>query len=1226
MHGISEHPVLRDWEDRLAPYFEIITLLGEIPITESDLEEIRQAAIEPIIKISIGGFQLRQSSVNYLSSLYPRVFVTYLAALAARNEFKRYWDVVASSLGANNADSTLYSAWGKEFIEIIREFGLPDFSDVGGYKYVTPIRLHGGIPAYSLPDFFKHILLPWTEKERYLGLNSRELIHRLENDKNLQIAVDSPVTNFLVHGGEVSEQFLKACRDMALAWKKEKTIPSAQTLKLPPYVVQAFKDYMTGRLTTPTGKRLRQPILLLEPFSPSELYLLELPRQPVDIERASWSYEWELTAIPDDDGEQIVSTEGVRVRRVGYDLFTQDKEISLELPPSQVEIAFVARPRARDNSEQTEILGHWTLQLTPTHETVPLLAFSPPKGHAVAIGAPLPPRELWILLPRSAKLDFAGQPRKTENFPDLVGSWEDWKLEGWDLTHVKQVTVREAGSNRILGLPISVQGKREKPQIIHDHPLLSHRDPDHIPVFVGAPPILKIPRMKIDEAEDLRSWELRIKPIWAAEPDMFIADYRSLVHWKEKLTIRNEEICMPLDAILGRQAAGTYQLDVKTRYQQPQTLTFRIWPKLKIEGLQSYYLPNQQGHPMPARFLITTHSKSSIDIQSGAEGVRLAALSQPGSYEVVIDENVTEVPLFLIWPRVENDPVRMQLYMAVPRLRWLIYVDGETSEWMIQAGEWSVNRILQAQNAQIVFELDTFEENSHTWKLLLFSDHDNSPLPIQETEFTFRSGYSRVSVALGQFYDTIQSFSEDPTFTLALSTETNVKPIPLLSLVRQIDVDVALFEWIEPGVVRLHWESPYYLKNRRVQIWSAWRPWVPPLEIPIPDDAKKTILSDKPGSGVLDIQSDLSPGWYYVRFYTSPPWTSYDPPRAPSEDSLLLKDFPYEKRINQLTTSDTPDTFETHFERACIYDTLNLASMCNTEIQWLFHHLDSAPYELIPAFYRWLGEHNPQDQKAVRMKLFSPSTLKRFFQSEPPPNIRREYLDIFPQTDFVKTESAEIILANDTDPIVIAHALSILIERKPLVAIRYMVEQIDKGAFGDWDALNVLDKVPIDDAFAQLKQLPSGPTRNRLMLSLAERMPESPIIKPGFWMRTKAGWARIDQVLQGEEEVSAILTDSPNILIHATLRPIYDDIQILVDLQKKTLTFKTEEEIYECTKDTCHGFYTNDLNLLMEKHNHAAHLGLGPSYRPLRKLSFGYQIRFRDPVIVQGSRPENILI
>ena len=144
---------LIDWEKVLSTYCKHVSHLSEIPLIPFDIDQIGRHLRA----------LLRRSSANEIRdqiARYPSTWVTYMAAVAARNDDRGYWDALAASLEQKSFSPPITSAIGSAFLDAAAALGLPDYREVGGYRYVTPIRLHGGIPAYSLRDFFEYILMP----------------------------------------------------------------------------------------------------------------------------------------------------------------------------------------------------------------------------------------------------------------------------------------------------------------------------------------------------------------------------------------------------------------------------------------------------------------------------------------------------------------------------------------------------------------------------------------------------------------------------------------------------------------------------------------------------------------------------------------------------------------------------------------------------------------------------------------------------------------------------------------------------------------------------------------------------------------------------------------------------------------------------------------------------------------------------------------------------------
>ncbi len=157
---------LTDWEKTLSAYSAHVSHLSEIPLSPFDIDQIGRH-----LKALLGCTQKNQLKDQIIR--YRSTWVVYMAAIAARNDDRGYWDALAASLGVKS-DTIPTSFIGSAFLNAVKQLDLPDYSEVGGYRYVTPIRLHGGIPAYSLPDFFEHIVMP-AVKEPAFPFNGRTL-------------------------------------------------------------------------------------------------------------------------------------------------------------------------------------------------------------------------------------------------------------------------------------------------------------------------------------------------------------------------------------------------------------------------------------------------------------------------------------------------------------------------------------------------------------------------------------------------------------------------------------------------------------------------------------------------------------------------------------------------------------------------------------------------------------------------------------------------------------------------------------------------------------------------------------------------------------------------------------------------------------------------------------------------------------------------------------------
>lgn len=150
---------LDQWEQRLKPYFtRSLRLLAEIPLTRTDIEDICAGVCASINRIGIA------EATRFVTSRYPHTFLVMMAGFAAHNTEQGYWAALGGAMGVSQYE-LFNRGWHTTFKQEMKLRGLPYFDyEEAANPYVTTIRFHGGIPAYSLPDFFERLLLPTVKR------------------------------------------------------------------------------------------------------------------------------------------------------------------------------------------------------------------------------------------------------------------------------------------------------------------------------------------------------------------------------------------------------------------------------------------------------------------------------------------------------------------------------------------------------------------------------------------------------------------------------------------------------------------------------------------------------------------------------------------------------------------------------------------------------------------------------------------------------------------------------------------------------------------------------------------------------------------------------------------------------------------------------------------------------------------------------------------------------
>ncbi len=1204
---------LTDWEKTLSAYCAHVSHLSEIPLTPFDIDQIGHH-----LRALLGRSQANQLKDQI--ARYRSTWVVYMAAIAARNDDRGYWDALAASLGVSS--TKLPNTFiGRAFLNAARQLGLPDYTDVGGYPYVTPIRLHGGIPAYSLPDFFEHILMPAVRERELADLTPAEQIGTLLSRATVESFVDSPVRNYLKYGGKTAEEFFAASVNMARMLPGDHDLSALQTLGLPAYVVNAFRDFMEERLQVTQGeKRLRSPRLLLDPFSSFELFRLELPAEPVDATRSTWRHHWNIRMVGDNTDART-QVEKVRVRRIGYDQTTEPRTVALEFPPGQVRIEFWATSPDEEAAPPPKLIGRWVVSLAPLLAQAPLLAFRTPTGQFVRTDLTLPAERLWLLYPRWVQLSVIGDGRCTQQFSKLLGDWSDWQIEEWDLFAATALAL-DAQSHE---WRFAIRGQTQEPRLEGGVHLSEVNNAEDAPFYVGAPPCLWLPRLlDLTIEEQLKAWRVTVSSRWAASPDLPETSPRSVADLAQHMTIKDDGVVFPLAAIMGTKPMGLYTVTVEGPHRMSSTMRMYIWPEVALRDWRPHYLPGPQGAEQIV-FSITVPHEHRVVVQPGVAGIDVILDGNTGCYKVTVAPDSTEAPLFLEAPQPTGEPVRLALHVRIARLRWKLTTDDNNTDWSMTPIRLPVDGLVQSQASYLTLALDTDE-----WPAccLALRDADIDDGALQEGDWRKpQRGQQRLHISLTEYADTLRGRTDCPIFgfTLLVRIGSTESRLPLLYLNRNLEVAAVLLDWAPDGVTRLHWEARHRLRNRRAQLWSAWQPWAQPQEFCIPDDAAATELSGEPGSGMLELPVRLPRGWYWVALRTAPAWEKLAAPPEPTTGVLLAQDVDADLRLLELelTGADNPQKdFVNHLERACILDTKKDTASLQDEIQWLYEHRKQAGPEALHVLYRWLLAREVHTARAIRMQMFAPENVARVLSDDTPMTLREPYMEAFTATRSIKAESARLVLKCRQHPGLESHALFILLQHQEVEAVAHILDKVSQGALSEQDALAFL-KNDAQFAVQTLRKQTGNPIRDRMIIELLPLAPAVQFVRQRDWVHTEAGWGKIEKILMNGEERSWFDPEFEKPEMNVLLRPGDTEVHISVDLETKMITFPWHTTLYQCAKESgCHGFISPWRDDVTYQHNRAAHLGIQPASRLLSTNLW----RYRTELTFTQQPPTNLFM
>lgn len=1010
---------LKQWEAYLVGAMPRIQLLSELGLNYEDMLEIAKLIKDENAKRS----SLRQTT-TYLVGNFPCTFVAFLAAFAAQNTEREFWDALGRLLDVSGSDLN-NANWRKPFIEILKNNKKPTFENVG-HLYVGNMRIHGGIPSYSLRDFFANMLMPTIEKSEYIELKGKELLDALLRRSVVQLFTDSTIRNFFEFSGDIGLEFLESSRRVALTYRSKRQILPDHTL--PEYVVQKLISFLEYQEDEVHG--LRRPRIKFD--ADGEGLLLELPEEPLSGSDVRGNQvRWQVF-----QNQKQLKEMRARIIRSGRDIHTEQQIIPLGYMIEPFQVTF-SIPK---QDGEFNLLREWTFELR-SQDAPDLLAFRSEDASLLRWSQALPAQDFLLVHPKDISLEFEGDARLIYS-PDIYAEgWHNWKAEHRSLEGAFSLSLVKNGETLAV---IPIQKQLELPRLTGN---LFTPNLDSKPLYVGNPPTLRIPlRPGTTVENELKRWHVEINSAWEAEPHC--RQSFKLIEKPEAITEDESAIELNLTAILGSEPKGTYTLHVRGPLETDVEIPFRVWPSLHIKDLPEFILPTED-KKVTLHFVVPVHA--SLETQASVTGVNVTG--QYGQYTVELDETASRLDLNLVWSQ-ETSAIHVPFSLPVPRIEWRFVLGEEDKfEWSNRPIRKPVDAFLQSnQTAALLVRMPGIEK--HTRQMIVRLIDPEKPkeflqeFPVQPSVL----GSDHVRFALSA-KDTIRQHTDISVFEFQLlipNAEGLYQSVTLLSLTRDIDVSNVHIKETDEGLFLL-WDESSPLRNRRVFIRSIWKPWADAWNIKIPDDARGKFDLLAAGYG-------LPPSWYEIHFYVAPSWEK-DITSAPEHSTFVVKMISPEEQIAWLegNLEKRPEnSFVNHFERACVYVNTLDVSRCKQEVQFCYTHIEQAKPRDLFAFHEWLEKHEPTTRRAVRMKMYNLEQLRRLFSTHKPGSeFRQKYQSYIPETN-IKPESAILLVENENDPPIVFHALRELAKKRDHRFLDVIAKMLEAGRLSDADAIELL--------------------------------------------------------------------------------------------------------------------------------------------------------------------------
>jgi len=1193
-------------ENQLSSQLKKVRLIGEI---NPSRELVDQLGAQFKTYFAQGS---QNEILDVINVDYPYSFLTFMVGMGIyeyNNE--GLWPAIEQTLGLST-----HTKIANTFEELLKHFGFPLFEKLRdqSMRFITPLVMHGGIPIYSLDNFFEHIVLPSLQKPEYIGLTGQKLIEEMVERTTRQI--NKPVQYFLQFGGETAADLLSRSRKMAKAWLDSKEKMTAETAGLPIHIVDAFYEWIVknenqiSRSHTSSRQRLQKPELCLDPWGLG--VFIRLPEQKL-LDESIQNVVW----IIESDG--LTKNLPAQVRRQA------DKVVSLErlFIPTKI----CNQYRIELNIEENKF--SWVLQGLSSEK--PYLVFNPDQDPAPTMRDVFA-RQVWLLLPLEAKVEvLSGQANCLEVFPDLPGVFGYYRAEWWDFTDADELSLKEPGKE---SLPITLRRQEIIPQpklqggtLLND-PLFQ----DEENYYIGKAPALFLPTTS--EFLSLDQWSLSFStkenntPI--KYPQISLNDLPDDAI--ERQSDGNTLVNLNHEFLLSNNPFGKFEIHVKGPLGMDADLNLNILSGLKPNGLDKIYMA-EAGEGSPLVHISLEHLQGDHIEPANQPDKNWTSPKPSRTFNVDFQSKRHSFDLVYVHRLNNQEAVRVPFHIRIKRFRWR-FVSGDSADeiW----NEWpiflSVHDFYTAQTPFLLLDLPIQEDELLSMNLEI-TDLDGMVIKEQKL-FDAQKKYHtkrfwRIDLSpLGDLISLNDLTMLRGQLVIQLDSHLSPRKVPILRISKQLDVeieDVQVSEVNDDFQINIAWHERYHQKNRVVYFWPTYRDWEEPHMENIPDNAVDNCS--------LLIPTNSLPGCQYrIHIDVLDPWLPTKPASCPDElvfKNVMSKDFRSPaKRLIQLKSDFLEhNQFSGRLEGFILAQALGLQNDYLGNLVWCSKHVHRTTFKGFQKFIEILSNNYSKEELSdIYTHLLSPINIKRLWEfsieNDEQKNEVYSFLSHIPQTiDWTIESSKE--LAQFQHPIIQRRAINNLLDLDKLSGIQTVIKAMEDGNISKNEAMSHLYNVRPET----LQYLNDNPSSFNALVAkyLRDYNPLSGVkeVKVGTWVKTNAGWGKIANIenIDSHQSVNSFYEGDNNYRFEVRLH-IYESIGlkygqdkgelIRVNLKKKEIRFLGNAKyLFQCPY--CDHFISGNKTVMLihlSAEHQKGHIEFSPiAYTPLELTHLEYDFK-----------------
>lgn len=821
------HTTLREFEKRLRPFFREVGLIGEIPLSDDDALKIQQALYDLIVSAG------PEHAAQFLRDYAPHSLACFLVWKGIQGYHEGdYWSEVCQPIGL---PTNWQQKWGQIFEAVIRRSQLADFRDVEGHRFVTPILLHGGIPASCLPNFFDNVIGLSVQDSLGYSDNAHDLIDDFLDSSHVQ-TTNKPVRRFLEKGGKIADDFVQRCVDLALQADSVEPSSSGEEFGLPQYVVERFfawweesaaSQSQTFRRTDLPRYRAPQTFLSIDQGG---LYF-SFPAQR--ISRNALSNTRELRLEVQQDGERIEYP--LYGTRTGEMIETEIHDAALKLGEKYEFTLFAG----------TTPLRTWSFSGRSSKQ--PWLIFHGPSKKLLP-GRIITERNIWIVFPTSWAIGPTSSVRVLEEAA-FTREFQAKRLlvEG----HPPDIWFTDGDGKSV---SVSVKWRdipTVQPASSETWPRLSSEEADReFTVYCGRPPRLLIPRPVPDRAF------LTITSVGHSYP----AERKKIrLQDLPVFSPQGDDLTLALDDpdLLGPTPWGRFILQVRGQLGKDTTFRLCLLPEIQFDFPRSALLPDPETGSRTVSFSLAHPHLEELDVELPAEQ------SYDGdSYHVEVPADSRHVVLTL---HLSDGEAWAEVPLTIPvsRLRWAVsgLDENEALTWHDTPVTITLQDLEDAQEVRLLARGDFGQPVEY----ILFLEGVD-----QSESFWVRNGNG--GARLSPFLDSLRESGRSRNkFSLRFSLPDEDSPrhiCPVRIDTTWIVENLRILQDFTPDKderrLVFRWRDSGNGKNRAFRLWRLDRQVEEPIEVAVADSRSKvefhSALADFP-HGLYRLELTILDEW-----------------------------------------------------------------------------------------------------------------------------------------------------------------------------------------------------------------------------------------------------------------------------------------------------------------------------------------------------------------------------